>query len=77
MKKIYKIISRKWAAGDLVRIKAANWDGDTYNSIGIVLREIEEGAQAPLFPAVLVYDTVRQEQRALYLYDVELISAAS
>jgi hypothetical protein len=77
MKKIYKIISRKWTPGDLVKIKAADWDGSTYNSIGIVMRGIEEGIQASLFPAVLVYDTIRQEQRALYLYDVELISAAS
>ena len=77
MKKIYKIISRRWSPGDLVKIKAANWDGNTYNSIGIVLREIEEGTQASLFPSVLVYDTARLEQRALYLYDVELISAAT
>jgi hypothetical protein len=76
MKKIYKNISRKWVPGDLVKIKAADWDGTTYNSIGIVMREAEECAQTSLFPAVLVYDTV-QRCVPLYLYDVELISAAS
>ncbi len=77
MEKIYKIISRVWAPGDLVKIKAADWDGTTYNSIGIVMREIKDDPQKPLFPSVLVYDTIRQEERALYLYDVELISSAS
>lgn len=77
MEKIYKIISRAWAPGDLVKIKAANWDGNTYKSIGVVLREITNDTQVSLFPSVLVYDTVTGEERALYLYDVELISAVS
>ena len=77
MEKIYKIVSRAWSPGDLVKIKSSSWDGRTHNSIGIVIREVASDTQVAMFPAVIVYDSILREQRALYLYDIELISAAT
>jgi len=70
-----KIQTREWAAGDLVEIKKTSWDGGDYKSIGIVIHEVKE-TQQRVFPALYVYDTRSGESQEIYIYDLELISAA-
>ena len=76
MKTSIKIQTRIWAPGDLVEIKKTSWGGAPHKSIGIVLYEIEEPQQR-VFPAVCVYNTHSGESQEIYIYELELISAAT
>lgn len=74
-KQIYKIETRAWLPGDLVKIKSSTWSGRAHSSIGFVIHETND-MNLKLFPAVVVYDIHLKESREFYLYDLELISAA-
>ena len=74
-KKNFKIETRTWAPGDLVKIKPSSWAGRYKESLGVVIHEVED-KESKLFPSVLVYHMVLAEPRQFYLYDIELISAA-
>ncbi len=71
-KKNFKIESRLWAAGDLVKIKASTWNGHPKTTMGIVVEEVS--SKENLFPYALVYDMSLEKLKQYYLYDLELIS---
>ena len=74
-KKNFKIETRLWAPGDLVRVKASTWNGHPKNTIGIVIKEIS--SKENLFPYAIVYDMTLEKLSQYYLYDLELISAGA
>jgi len=75
-KKNFKTKKRAWLAGDLVKIKASTWNGRANDRVGVVLREVHNN-NIGLFPYAVVYDMNTKEMKQFYLYDLELISAAS
>jgi len=72
-----KIETRAWEPGDLVKVGKTQWDGSFRESIGVVLKELNNEEQQRIFPAVLVFDIQLLEAREFYIYELELISGNS
>ena len=77
MKLTTKIETRRWNPGDFVKIGKTEWDGEFRESVGIVLKELNDKDQQRMFPSVLVFDVQLAEAREFYLYELELISSSS
>jgi len=73
-KKNFKIESRGWEPGDLVKIKSSTWGGRSADRVGVVVQEINT-LETGMFPYAIVYDMNQKEMKQFYLYDLELISA--
>lgn len=73
-KKNFKIETRAWLPGDLVKIKPSTWSGRAGESLAVVLHEVKD-KDSPLFPSVIVYHMSTGIPCQFYLYDLELISA--
>jgi hypothetical protein len=74
IKKRFKIESRGWEPGDLVKIKSSTWSGRPQDGMGVVVKEISS-SEVGLFPYAIVYDMNQKKMKQFYLYDLELISA--
>lgn len=77
MKSSTKIETRAWEPGDLVKVGRIQPDGSFRESIGVVLKELNDDDQQRIFPAVLVFDIQLLEAREFYIYELELISGNS
>ncbi len=74
-KKNFKIESRFWTPGDLVKVKASEWNGHLKTTMGVVVEEVSN--KENLFPYAVVYDMSLEKFKKYYLYDLELISPAA
>jgi len=71
----YKIDTRKWSIGDIVRVTAYDITGLPSCSCGVIVSK-EKDDQMKIFPCLNVYIFGDACTRSIEVYNLEIISAA-